>query len=314
MFILQTFFLLMNKTLTYLQLALGMSIYGSGTPVSKLVTEAFPVYLGSGLRMLFAALVLLPFIIRYKDDIKKFTKKDFVMIGIMGFSAMFLFTILMMYGMKMISGVIGSIIMGTSPAVTAIGSVLFLKETMSGRKWMAIGLAVLGIIIVNFGGGMNMDMHMSAGSMTIGMILIFLAVCAGGAYTILSKKIIGQVKPMLIVSLSVMIALVLFIPFAVSDLSSFDLSGVTTSQWLALIWWGAGSVSLGLSLWNFGIEKSSGVTAAGFMGFMSISSLILSYILLGEQFYWHQLAGFVVVFISLILLTWSPKGQAAMKM
>jgi len=38
----------MKKYHTYIQLALGMSIYGSGTPISKIVTEAFPVYIGSG--------------------------------------------------------------------------------------------------------------------------------------------------------------------------------------------------------------------------------------------------------------------------
>jgi len=286
-----------------------MSIYGSGTPVSKIVTEAFPVYTGSGLRMLFAALALLPFLIKYREDLKKFSKKDFLKIGLMGFLSMFLFTIFMMYGMKYITGVTGSIIMGTSPAVTAIGSLIFLKEKMDLRKWTAIILAVVGIIIVNFGGSMVMGPQSSAGMMLIGSVLVFLAVCFGAAYTIIGKSEMDHIKPMLIVSLSVLISLILFIPFTIFEIQDFDFSFVETSQWLALIWWGAGSVALGLSLWNYGLENVTGVTAAGFMGFMSISSLVLSYIILDEKFYWHQLIGFIVVFISLILLTWTPKGK-----
>lgn len=286
-----------------------MSIYGSGTPVSKIVTEAFPVYTGSGLRMMFASLALLPFIIKYRNDLKKFSKKDFLKISLMGFLSMFLFTIFMMYGMKYITGVTGSIIMGTSPAVTAIGSLIFLKEKMNLRKWTAIILAVAGIIIVNFGGSMAMGPHSSAGMMLTGSVLVFLAVCFGAAYTIIGKSEMDHIKPMLIVSISVLISLILFIPFTISEMRDFNFSAVETSQWIALIWWGAGSVALGLSLWNFGLENVTGVTAAGFMGFMSVSSLILSYIILDEKFYWHQLIGFIVVFISLILLTWSPKGK-----
>lgn len=307
----------MNKYFTYFLLALGMSIYGSGTPVSKIVTEAFPVYIGSGLRMFFAAIILLPFVFKYKDDIRKFSRRDIELILISGFSSMFLFTVFLMYGMKYVSGVIGSIIMGTSPAVTAIGSLIFLKESMNLRKWTAIILAVLGIIIVNFGGGMNMHMQMEKESsselMAVGSLLVFAAVCFGGAYTIIGKELMTHIKPMLVVSLSVIISFVLFIPLALTEVSSFNFSNVASSQWTALVWWGAGSIAIGLSIWNFGIEKVSGIEAAGFMGFMSISSLILSYILLKEPFYWHQLAGFVVVFISLILLTWNPK-EKGMKM
>lgn len=206
------------------------------------------------------------------------------------------------------SGVMGSIIMGTSPAVTAIGSLIFLKEHMNLRKWIAIILAVAGIMIVNLGGTMHMEGMASSDMMTVGSILVFMAVCFGGAYTILGKKIMNHVKPMIVVSFSVMISFIMFIPFSIAELSEFNSSSITTSQWIAMIWWGAGSIALGLSLWNFGIEKVSGVIAAGFMGFMTISSLVLSYILLNEPFYWHQLTGFVVVFASLILLTWSPKG------
>lgn len=127
-------------------------------------------------------------------------------------------------------------------------------------------------------------------------------------YTIIGKEE-AHIKPVLVSSLSVFFALVLFIPFSIPELSAFNISNVTTGQWLSVIWWGAGTISLGLTLWYFGIEKVSGVEA-GFMGLMSVSALIFSYILLKEPFYISQQAiGFIVVFISIILLTYSPKGK-----
>ncbi|NJL94572.1 MAG: hypothetical protein HC915_13035 [Anaerolineae bacterium] len=47
-----------NRLSTYALLLGGMAIFGSGTPISKIVTEGFPPFLASGLRMLMAVLVL----------------------------------------------------------------------------------------------------------------------------------------------------------------------------------------------------------------------------------------------------------------
>lgn len=47
---------------TYLMLFLGMALFGSATPLSKLVTQAFPVFIAGGLRVLLAFLVLWPLI------------------------------------------------------------------------------------------------------------------------------------------------------------------------------------------------------------------------------------------------------------
>lgn len=287
-----------------------MSIYGSGTPVSKLVTEGFPVYIGSGLRMFFAALVLLPFIIKYRSDIRKLTKRDWINICLIGFAGYFLFSIFMMLAMKNVSGVIASIVMGASPAVTAIASVIFLKDKMTARKWIAIALVVIGLMVVNAGeSNMQMPgMQRTFGMLALGSFLVFLAVCCEAAYTIIGKKE-ANIKPVLVSSLSVIFALILFIPFSIPEISEFNAGNVTTAQWLSVIWWGAGTISLGLTLWYLGIEKTSGVEAAGFMGMMPISALIFSYILLKEPFYMHQVAGFIIVFASIVLLTYSPKGK-----
>ena len=52
-----------NKIKIPLLLFFGMAIFGSGTPVSKIVGEAFPIYAGSFLRVFIGFIVLLPFLI-----------------------------------------------------------------------------------------------------------------------------------------------------------------------------------------------------------------------------------------------------------
>jgi drug/metabolite transporter (DMT)-like permease len=69
-----------------------------------------------------------------------------------------------------------------------------------------------------------------------------------------------------------------------------------------VLWWGVGTMALGSVLWYRGIARAAGGTAAGFMGVMPVSALVLSYALLGEPFRWPHLVGFAVVFAGVILV------------
>jgi drug/metabolite transporter (DMT)-like permease len=283
----------------YLQLAAGMAIFGSGTPTSKLVTDAFPTFVASGLRMVVATLILLPFLFQKRHEIKKIKQKDWIIVLLIAIIGMFAFSVFMLYGMKQISGVVGSIVMSTTPVVTAVGSFFFLHERLGWKKSAAIALAVFGVLILNLGSQQSSD---SGGNMLLGMLLIFGAVCSEASYTLLGKVASEDVNPVTIAGLAAGIAVILFLPFAIYQMSSFDWTQATLTSWIALVWWGAGVLSLGSVLWYRGVAKAPGSTAAGFMGVMPVSALILSYVLLGEPFRWIHLVGFTAVFAGVLLI------------
>lgn len=283
----------------YGQLALGMAIFGSGTPISKILTNAFPVFIASELRMLVATLVLLPFIVQEREAIKQYKRQDWIVIGLIALVGMFFFSALMLYGMKQVSGVVGSIVMSTTPAVTALGSFLIFRDRLGWRKSAALSLAVFGVLILNVG---SQQGDAAGGNQLLGTVLVFGAVCCEAGYTLLGKKASDHVSPVMIAALAAAIALPLFLPFALYQLSSFDFSTIQWTDWLALVWWGAGTLALGSVLWYRGVAKVAGSTAAGFMGVMPVSALVLSYLLLGEPFRWIHLAGFTAVFVGVLLI------------
>lgn len=112
-----------------------------------------------------------------------------------------------------------------------------------------------------------------------------------------------HISPVTIAALAAGIAVILFLPFAVYQLPSFDLAQTSFTSWIALVWWGAGVLALGSVLWYRGVAKVSGSTAAGFMGVMPVSALVLSYLLLGETFKWIHLVGFAAVLAGVLLIS-----------
>lgn len=283
---------------TFVLLGLGMAIFGSGTPVSKVVTGAFPVFIASFARMALAAAVLVPLMIRARRDrpgwervLPRVPAPDWARVAMIAVAGMFLFSVFMLYGMKEVSGAVGGIVMATTPAVTAAGAVLFLGDRVDRWKAIAIGSAVAGVLAVNLGGAEG-----SAGAnVLLGSALVFGAVCGEAAYTLLGKRLSADLEPITIAALAALLTSLLFAPLAAAQLGQVDWASTETSDWIALAWWGLGTMALGSVLWYSGVARASGSTASAFMGVMPVSALLLSYLLLGESFQWIHLVGMALV-------------------
>jgi len=286
----------------YLQLAAGMALFGSALPVAKLVGGEFPVFVGSALRTAIGALVLLPFVVSIRSNSDRTEQRDWWLLGLLALFGMFGFSVLMLYGMALTSGVVGSIVMSTTPAITALGAFLFLKERLGWRKALAAALAVAGVLILQLTGGMHHGEHGAGRSSLLGPAFVFAAVCCEAAYTLIGKPATDRLGPIRVAFWSAILSLPLFLPLAAWELRDFDWRQTSVTGWLYMLWWGAGTLGLGSALWYTGVAKAEASVAAGFMGVMPVSALVLSYLLLGEQFRWAHLTGFAVVFTGVVLI------------
>lgn len=273
-----------------------MAFFGSATPVSKLVVEAVPVFTGGAIRVLLAFLVLLPFV--KVGNIKKFKGKDALLLVGIGLIGVVGFTAFLLYGMKHVSGVMGSIIMSSTPMITAALSYVFFHDKFGWRKIIALLLAVSGILVMHLG-GIGEPARETA---WWGLLLVLLAIFCEAAYTLFGKALSKEYKVVEIACFSAFIGFLGFIPLA---LWQFDLQQLVDLSWrdkAALAWYGLGTMGLGSVLWYKGVQQVSGSTAAAFMSVMPLSALVLSYWLLGEKFQWMHLGGFALVFAGVMLI------------
>lgn len=286
----------------------GMACYGSATPVSAIVGEGFPAWLGSAMRMATAAVVLVPLWAwrRAHDDgpsarrtLTETTWSDrWLLVGIAAIGT-FGFSILMLVGMRDAPGAVAAVVMATTPAVTAIGAVLFLGDRLDRYRVAAVLLAVVGVVLVNLGGSTGEG---GGDRVLLGAALVFGAVLCEASYTLMGKKLTANLSPLTIVSVAATLALLLFLPLALWDLVGFDWSRPTAGQWWAVLWWGLGTMALGSWWWFRGMSRVPAGTAAPFMGVMPVSALVLSYVLLGETFQWVHVAGMAIVLAGLGLV------------
>lgn len=117
-------------------------IWGFALVAGKVSLEHFPPFLFAGLRFALVMLVLFPFL-----RILRGRMRDVVIIalcaGPLGFGLFFL-------GLAMAEASVVAIVTQLGVPISAVMSVIFLKEEIHWRRWLGIGLAFSGVMIMSF--------------------------------------------------------------------------------------------------------------------------------------------------------------------
>ncbi len=292
----------------YAGLFFGMAFFGSGTPAAKIVTERFPLLFAPFARLALAGVLTLPVLFILRRDLKCMTRKDWLLVSIIGAVGLVVFSLLQLYGMTMVNGVVGAVIMSMSPAAMAVGASLFMPDKLGWRKIVAVICAVAGVLIINLSGK---AIQATGWTLVFGSLLVFGAVCSQTAYSLLAKRISKDVNPVIIVPLAAWVAVILLAVPGLWQATQFDFTTPSANEWFALAWRGIGPFAIGTSIWFYSLQKVKASTASGFMGAMPASALVLSYIWLGDKYHLVHMVGFGLVFVSIGLVVWAHRIMEA---
>jgi len=186
-----------------------------------------------------------------------------------------------------------------------------LGEKASLRKITGICCTVAGILMIqkiSDTGDVLPFLHLG------GNLLVLCAAMSESVFNILSRigatKFISSRddlkksltdKPLTQTALVTIVALVLCTLPALFENPVERLSGIGTTEWLALIWYGVFVTALAFVCWYAGIKRQSAFAAAAFSGMMPFVSMTLSVFLLGETSGWQQWAGGLLVVLGLAI-------------
>ena len=285
----------------YINLMLAMIIVGSSVVVGKMLIMEFPVFLVSGLRFAIATIIIWPIILMREKKFPKIIKKDWITFLLMAFCGQFIFTVLMLIGLKYIQAMAAGMITSTTPAFMAVVSILILKEQFDLRKTSGIILATLGVLVINGAFLPQGSEGNTYESSILGTLLICGAVMGEAFFLLLSKKITSTVSDLCTTGILCALGLVMFLPFSIYEGLYFNFSDAGISDWLYMFYFGAVYTVAGYIFWFRGVKKVSGSTASAFTAVIPMSAIIISVICLGESLTLLHAIGFIFIVASIFL-------------
>jgi len=283
--------------LAFAQIVVGVSIVGA-----KYLIATMPVIFLLTIRFFIATAILFLLSLLTESQkqplfyLKQLSRKSWCFIFAQAVTAGVMFNLLMLWGLHYTTASIAGIIGSTLPAILAILFWLFLREKLTLTKWLCIGFATIGLIIVNM---VNTTAGLPSSSALFGAILVFLSLIPEATYYILNKAHVIKLPVFLISSIINGINAFLLLPamLLLVDWPSFEVSAF---QMLIL-----GVVSLASGLfyvfWFLGADKASSSAASLSTALMPISTVLIAWAALGEEITMWQFVGMCLVIVSIVV-------------
>lgn len=292
----------MSPLLAYASLALSMSLVGSYVALSKPLLAVFPVMLLAWLRFGIGAAAMTHWLRPASSD-APLTPRLHTLLFLQSFLGNFLFTLCMLWGVRLTSAVAAGVIMATIPAMVAILGRLFLQERIDGRTWLAITCAGAGMALLAGAREPSSAAPTGAASVWLGNLLVFAAVVCEAAYVVIGKTVSASLSPRRVASLINLWGLALATPLGAWTAWQFDFTSVPRSTWPLLLFYGLAASVWTVWLWMKGLRHVPAARAGVFTVMLPVSAAAVGTAVLGEPMGLAQALALFVALLGVLLAT-----------
>lgn len=186
------------------------------------------------------------------------------------------------------------------PIMVAFAAKIVLKETLSKRTAIGFAVAIAGAVLLSLLAAPSKD----APNPALGNFFEFLAMICATGYMITLKFLSNRYNPWFLTMIQACIGAVFFFPllFLPSTVlpTSFDPMGIGAIAFLGIV------VTIGgYGLYNLGMSKIPAGQASAFINLIPVFTLLLSWLILGEQLSLPQYACCGLV----LLGVWYSQGK-----
>lgn len=282
-----------KSSLTILALLLGIVLTGGGRSVFiKIGLREIPLFTFNFLRLLLAAMFILPFFLREKPSIDKGLSK-IILTSLLAIGHINLFAL----GVARTTATIATMLYASVPIIAAVFSTVLLQEKINLRKIIGIIIGFVGALLIILSPALTKN-SMFTGDL-IGNILTFSGVIVFALYSVLSKQLQRRYSPTYITMVFLVTAAIIHSFISIFELKvepqwwlALSLSGV-----IALLYVGVLATGVNYLLYQYTIKHSSPLVASLTFYLLPISTFAWGSLLLGEGVTLGFVVGAVLAFL-----------------
>lgn len=285
-----------SSIIPYVSIMLSVLFWGLSFVGTKIALESFTPFSLIFLRFSAASCFFLPLML-YRG-FPKLSRREH---GRLFLAALFqpgLYFLCETVGLQYTSASKASLIVATIPVAVLTLSVIFLKERFNWVIIVGIGLSLVGVAMLIFG---DPYVSWSFGGPIRGDLLMFGAVMAMAIYTVLMKNLASTRSTVDITGMQIIYGALLFAPAFFWQLPNAEWSQLTRQSLIALVSLTLFATIGAFLFFNFALSKIPATRTAIFLNCVPVVTAIGAWLVLEEWLTLIQIAGGVVVLVSVYL-------------
>lgn len=294
------------STIAYGSVGLAALLWGGSIVAQKLALGSFSAVEASVLRDIGGLAILMTTWWWQEGTLGKLTGADLRALGLLGLGVLGNH-LLILLGLKYVSGAVGGVIIGSSPVVTALLSAMLIRDVPLRAVWLGGLLSFAGVALVSVAG------FQAAGEQPLlGSLLVFLGVVSWALYSIGSRAVMERVSALTVNWTTLLVATVLQIPLLWMDRKMLNAgaASVSTADWLALGYLVIFATAIAQQAWLFGV-KGIGPSRASVVGNLTpVAAVGLSALILRDSVGVTEILGIVFILAGVWLVNRQTAGLA----
>lgn len=274
----------------------AMTLTGANVPLAKAIVADIPLFAFLFFRFALASAalaVLVPF--EAGPRLRQMPASAVRDVAAMSLVGMLGYSVLILEGVRRTSASDAGIITATLPAVVAVLSVAFMRERLALRQWGAVGLAVLGLILVQAKAGPAAQATLAGNVLVVGAVL-----CEAG-FVLIGKRLAPPYRPFRLALGANLAGLVLSLPLMLLEGKALALLALSPPMLLACVWYVLSASVIALWLWYSGLPQVPTWLAGLATAALPIAALALSVAFLGEVLGLSRVLGAALVLASIVV-------------
>jgi len=286
----------------YLFAVLSMLFWGLSFVWFKIVVKWYEPITIIFLRLIISGALMLVFmmITRSWQTVKRKHLKYFLLLS---FAQPLCYFLGESFGLKLVSSTMASVIIATIPLFTPFAAYYMVREKVTLPIILGIVFSFVGILMMLF----NPDFSLNASPK--GVLLLFVAVFAAVAYSVIIRKISHEYNPVTIITHQNLIGAVYFLPlFLIFDFQHFITVTPTRELILAMLQLSVFASTLAYVFYITAIKGIGMLKANVFTNLIPVFTGIFSFFILDEKFTALKIAGMIMVMFGVLV---SQSGRIA---
>lgn len=214
-------------------------IWGAAPPIFKFSLEGVPTFTLAFIRFFSAALLFLPFALRYKQ---KITKDNFKNIFLGSFWGITINVAFFLIGLKFTPSINVHVIGASGPVLLYFLSIFLLKEKPHPQIIKGMMLSLIGVLIIILAPVLLKETGVSNASdkgiflQLFGNFCFVVATLGSVLHTIYNKKALKQVNPYVVTCLGFFMSAAAFFPLMLNELQSWSFSQLDFHGWVGILY------------------------------------------------------------------------------
>jgi drug/metabolite transporter (DMT)-like permease len=288
----------------------------------KTATERMGPITVSAWTFLFAALVLLPFLVRERghrsgpgdsppktssaitpSERSLLSKRNIIGFLVLGVLALIPASAFLAWGIDRSTASNASLIYLTVPIITAILACFILKEKMTLVRWASLFIALAGVLILS-----DVDwrhLQLTSGRFLLGNMLVLVACTASSLYNVFCKELLRRFTPLEVLIYGYLLGVVVSLPFLVwvEPISWAAVRSYRLSTWFAVLVLSVFSWGLAMVVWAILLTRLDVSQASVSIYLLPFFGVIISALTLKEKITPTMIVGGLVTLAGTILIT-----------